>query len=238
MDTDTIAAPTYGKACASCAKSKCRCVRRPERQTCERCFRLNKQCHAAQSTRRSNTETKSASKIASLENRLDELTSALNSVVRSTSMGVSFAHSTDSSVQQARVESELSPTEGGSSNRATTSTPAFTPGVSTSETSFSSVADFSRCSAEDAEKLVETFKTKMLKSFAFISLPAEMTARVLREQRPFLFLCIIAVTTKETAEKLALFKNIREHVAQRMLLEAGGTFDIDLLLGWLTYLVW
>lgn len=78
----------------------------------------------------------------------------------------------------------------------------------------------------------------MLRSFAFIHLPADDNAQSLQQKRPFLHLCIVAVATKTTSKKMALFKEIRHVLAQAMLLEDGRNVNIDLLLGLLTYLVW
>ncbi|CEJ83950.1 hypothetical protein VHEMI03314 [[Torrubiella] hemipterigena] len=76
----------------------------------------------------------------------------------------------------------------------------------------------------------------MLKYFPFLSITTDV--QTLRQERPFLFLCVVAVATPSTQVKMVLGKRIKQTLADRIILEPTKTTDIDLLLGLLTFLAW
>ncbi|CZR55002.1 uncharacterized protein PAC_04888 [Phialocephala subalpina] len=89
-----------------------------------------------------------------------------------------------------------------------------------------------------ADDCLDLFRTQMLKFFAFLHLPEVLSAQQLRQERPFLFLCIMAVTSRITEKKMAKHKEIKQILAQRMILQNAGDVNLDLLLGLLTFLAW
>ncbi|KIW11142.1 hypothetical protein PV08_10442 [Exophiala spinifera] len=229
----SVARPaSYGQSCTNCAKSKCKCLRRPGRVECERCFRLHKQCHAADSIRKRHANRDATSRISLLEERLNEVTSLLQSV---TSSG-DGARTRDSTARPSRPQAveSVSALEDN-----------YIPGgVAMSIANLSPVSMASAVGKdldlpfEEAEKCVDVFRTQMLRFFAFVHLPPDYTATKIRQHRPFLYLCIVAVVTKSTTKKMSLFKEIRRIVAHRMILDDASEPDVDLLLGLLTYLTW
>ncbi|KAF3760415.1 hypothetical protein M406DRAFT_237312, partial [Cryphonectria parasitica EP155] len=72
-----IPAP-YGGACTNCAKAKCRCTYRAGEDT-QRCYRLGKQCTLQVSARRWNDRQTNSSRIAHLEQKVEDLLGLLKS---------------------------------------------------------------------------------------------------------------------------------------------------------------
>ena len=75
----------YGRACAGCAKAKCRCILREDQQqqTCERCHRLRQLCVPSPVIRKQKVK-KPRHRTAHLEEKLDSLVSLLRSQAEKT----------------------------------------------------------------------------------------------------------------------------------------------------------
>ena len=87
------------------------------------------------------------------------------------------------------------------------------------------------------EQCLADFRTHALKHFAFLHIPVD--AQCLRRERPFLFLCIMAVSAQSTQTKIELGERIKETLTERMFLNNdSAAINIDLLLGLLTFLAW
>jgi hypothetical protein len=89
---------------------------------------------------------------------------------------------------------------------------------------------------EDAEMsniLFKRFRDEMSPCFPFIVLSPSMTADQLRQERPFLFSCIVAISCHDTAQQLQLGKQVIKQLAERMVVNTER--NLDLLLGILTY---
>ncbi|EXJ80523.1 hypothetical protein A1O1_08669 [Capronia coronata CBS 617.96] len=231
----------YGRACMNCSRSKCKCVWRLSNNTCERCQRLNKPCHPADSMRQRNTESRAESRIAHLEGKVDGLVSLLQSVSQSSTSRESVAsalldlghHARDISVDRVQGTTSQARSAGTVSMSASSSAVSTTASSSTPNTGTDREP-----SPEEAEECLAIFRSQMLKYFAFLHLPPGMSAQQLHEQRPFLFLCVMTVSTKSTEKRMALGEEVRQTVARRMLIDNGQNVDIDLLLGLLAFLAW
>ena len=88
----------------------------------------------------------------------------------------------------------------------------------------------------EAQGYLDVFTTKQVKYFPFVNILPDTTAEQLRQERPFLWLCIMAISTKIIAQQQALNKRIRDLIAQRLLLESEHS--LDLLLGLLAFIGW
>ena len=198
------------QACENCSRSKCRCVARPGGPGCERCHRLNRPCMPSDSTRSLNAQRNNpVTRIAQLEGKLDGLVSLLQ------------AGQLVTLPQSGHV---LSPPH------SNTSTPAVPASPASSSLAF-------EASAEEGDQCLSDFRSHMLKYFAIVDVSAD--AQWLRKERPFLFLCIMAVSSQSTQTKLALGERIKQTLAQRIILDNDpGVISIDLLLGLLTFLTW
>lgn len=63
-----------------------------------------------------------------------------------------------------------------------------------------------------------------------------MTSKRLRKERPFLWLCVMAVSSTDVARQNALGRAVREIAAREIMVE--GERRIDLLLGLLCFIGW
>jgi len=124
------------------------------------------------------------------------------------------------------------PSRGSNNIRIASTDVAFDTGK-TFETTSSSVF---LSSPDEAEKYWLIFRNQTLVNFAFIYLPASTTAQTLHQERPFLFLAIMAVTSHSRSRRLALGKEVKQLLARELLAENEGNFDV--LLGLLVFLTW
>ncbi|GLA30820.1 hypothetical protein AnigIFM63326_009255 [Aspergillus niger] len=154
-------------------------------------------------------------RIAQLEGKLNELVSSLQ------------PHRAPSSCNSS-IENSLSAPPSNSTSPATSGDVYTVPAVPTSN------LDSLEFSPEES---LDIFRTRMLQYFPFLHLPSN--AQWMRQERPFLFLCIMAVTCPSIPTKLALGEKIRKIATERMFLSSDpGAVNLDLLLGLLTVLAW
>jgi hypothetical protein len=201
----------------NCSRAKCRCVLRSEVSGCERCQRLNKPCTPGSFTRKHNLQKNNAiARIAQLEGKLDGLADLLRpGSVLDTHVPRAGPLSISGSESSSLVSSGL---------------------TSTSSSSFGSQPSIFEPSNEEAEECLSTFRNHMLKYFPFLHLSPDV--QMLRQERPFLLLCIVASSSQSTQRKLTLEKEVKRVLAQRLILNNDGPFNVDLLLGLLTFLCW
>ncbi|PWY64730.1 hypothetical protein BO94DRAFT_357097 [Aspergillus sclerotioniger CBS 115572] len=89
------------------------------------------------------------------------------------------------------------------------------------------------CSPES----LHIFQDQMLKYFPFLHIPRDV--QWLHQERPFLSLCIMMVTSRSTQTKIELGEKIRKIATERIYLSTEpGAVNIDLLLGLLTFIAW
>ena len=94
----------------------------------------------------------------------------------------------------------------------------------------------SRLTPGEAEEYLVTFQTYRSKYLPFISIPSTTTAKQLQQERPFLWLCLMAAGSKSTSQKQVLGGEIRQTVGQEIVVRSERS--IDLLLGLLTFISW
>ncbi|KAM5345319.1 hypothetical protein ACJ41O_011181 [Fusarium nematophilum] len=87
----------------------------------------------------------------------------------------------------------------------------------------------------EAEEYLNKFRD-WLRNFPFMILPYDVTAEALRKERPFLWLCIMNITSMSVPQQLKLKDRIREEVATRVVVNHERSMDV--LLGLITYLAW
>jgi hypothetical protein len=88
----------------------------------------------------------------------------------------------------------------------------------------------------EADEGLATFEAHMFKFFPFVYIPPNTTASKLRSQRPFLVLCMAAISNKQAERQRGLFGMMRATIAQKLVITVEPS--IDLLLGLLTFLGW
>jgi hypothetical protein len=87
-----------------------------------------------------------------------------------------------------------------------------------------------------ANNHLDTFSRSFLPFFPFIYIPASLSASDLRQQKPFLWLVIMSLTTKSVEQQRAMGNTIRYIVSQKVVAEHEKSMDI--LLGLICYLAW
>ena len=91
-------------------------------------------------------------------------------------------------------------------------------------------------SSDQAEECLNTFRPHMATYFPFILVPESTAAHELRRDRPFLWLCIMSVAVKSTAQQKALGREVKITMGREIIAE--GKNNIDLLLGLLVFVAW
>ena len=91
----------------------------------------------------------------------------------------------------------------------------------------------------EAEECLELFRSQKLKYFQFVHIPSTVTAAQLREERPFLWLSILAATVKSASRQQAFGIMLRNMIAEKVVAQHQRSFDILLgllgFIGWMTY---
>ncbi|GKZ26538.1 hypothetical protein AbraIFM66951_002745 [Aspergillus brasiliensis] len=254
---DTYAAP-YGRSCFNCSQAKCKCIYLKAGGKCQRCQRLDKECRQPATTRRSTTRrsaiSKSAPKTNRLENKIEDLVSLLRAGVHPGNVSTTLLRqlaqlpdnqkSTDSNAASPPGHSEISVSSTGPSSVYTcrTNGAESTPEASLSDgggsLSIGAAAEHeTEPTGVQAEEYFTVFLTQMLPYFPCMYVPPGTTAQKLRRDRPFTWLCIMAIASKSSAQRRLLFDRIKQVVAQRLVHEYSCR-ELDMLQGILLYLGW
>lgn len=120
-----------------------------------------------------------------------------------------------------------------------TSTQNFSPLTPASASSAPfpySVPHDAEVSVQDAEHYLQLFRTEHLSNFPFYYIPETKTSAELRQEKPYLWLCIMSVTSTNLQQQLSLSRLVRELASQEILIE--GERSLDLLLGLLCVVGW
>lgn len=218
--------------------------------TLSECHRLNKECRPSVTVRKRNAKRSASSKIAQVEEKLDGLVSLLKSATQSTPI-VADPNSTatwdvgsDNDIQVNSTTPSHGQIEGSRNGVSCDFLPDPTPLISSTTGSESpschSLTSAVPCAFEpspyEAEEYLGIFRTQKSKYFPFIYIPSTISAQQLLQERPFLWLCIMATSSKSTSQQLALGSKIRHILGRKMLLEYEK--NLDLLLGLLAYIGW
>ena len=231
-----------------------------------RCLRLNKDCQPTQSIRkRKVTIRPSATKDQRLEAKLDGLYKLLQSSTASTSIaGQSTSAPRASSSHQPISQSLQTPaaSPGASEHPESSSIPplnwsgdsidvtrmeslALAPDasyvVSGTKSTITycpniSIINCSEPSFDEAEECLNLFRTSMTTYFPFVNVSESTTARDLRRERPFLWLCIMSIASKSVIQQKRLGREVRITMGRDLLVECKNS--IDLLMGLLVFVAW
>jgi hypothetical protein len=91
-------------------------------------------------------------------------------------------------------------------------------------------------SPEDAELYLDKFRTDFAKHIPFILISPSVKSHQLRQERPILWVCIMAATCSNSTQQIALSHEVRAIFGREALVER--TKSLDLLLGILVYAIW
>jgi hypothetical protein len=212
-----------------------------------RCRRINKECHPAKTVRRRNPRRPAVSKTTRLEEKLDSLVSLIKAGSQS-GAAITSTHATaatDDSMPYGTPRLNVNTPAHIQSKRGSVSSSsgvvALTPVTDDSMGSpYNLPHGFLDTGGDpspvEAEEYLIDFHIYKLKHFPFIAIPSNTRGQQLRQERPFLWLCIMAVGSKSTAQQQLLSNKIRETIVQKMAVQSERS--VDLLLGILTFIGW
>lgn len=248
----------YGKACGGCSRAKCKCFYRSDGSGCERCNRLGRVCEPAVPVRKrkaqpqqltpppppppsSSQPLQSASR---LEEKLDDLVTLLKSQAEtrhsqelqtSPSNDYNTPSTTHTLVEytartpniaidkSAGLVQLMRPEDGSDGDGSGRS-------ILLHDVSVYAIADTM------AQQQLETFRSSFLPMFPLVHLPRTLRPTDLRQQRPFLWLVIMALTTKSVNQQFAMEDTIWQILSQRAVVQHHA--DLDLVLGLICFAAW
>ncbi|RDW89880.1 Zn(II)2Cys6 transcription factor domain-containing protein [Aspergillus mulundensis] len=216
------AAP-YGQACLHCFKTKSKCVRQGNSESCERCIRLKKECSSADSLRKRAAQKPpdagSAAIIANLQAQNNDLNALLRKVVENSGSPVALREFIEAQ-QRAGEENQKAHEE---------REPAPSDHASTTSSDW-------RLFPEQEETRLAIFRNRMLPFLAFAYLPPDLTAQKLFAVKPLFFQAIMAVTSPSIQERRVRGSELKRLMTQKTWQSIDSS--LDLLLCILTYLGW
>ncbi|KAL4950410.1 hypothetical protein BDW69DRAFT_187386 [Aspergillus filifer] len=243
-DTSDFYPAPYGHSCTSCSQSKCKCLYPKAGGRCRRCDRLNKDCRQPSYSKRQSSQRARAARSAQFMDKLDDLVSLLRAGVQppgADSINLLLGQMARESTSSSDNPSNSGAIESSGPNTTRSTTLSAQSTNLTPETHIADVISKTSTPADltpkQAEDYLLIFKTHFLPCFPCIYLPPEVREQELRQQRPFTWLCIMAIASKHVAQRRALGDKAKSIVAERMILAHENT-DIDILHGLLIFLGW
>ncbi|KAK1966081.1 hypothetical protein LY78DRAFT_693024 [Colletotrichum sublineola] len=200
----------YGTACSECSRTKSRCIATSPGSPCERCQRLAKDCVPSNHKRaqKSTVNDDGPSQSSQLEAKIDGLVSLITNKTHATSTGSVLSSG------NIPLSVTLSPQADGDL--------------------LSYINDLS-LSIND-EDILSHFRKTHHPHLPFLSLPSDSSPSPLRQERPFLWLCLVAVSESHTLSQATLNDKVRSVVAQRIVLNLER--NLELLQGLLVCIAW
>ncbi|KAF2117442.1 hypothetical protein BDV96DRAFT_26138 [Lophiotrema nucula] len=240
MEIANATRTAYGKACANCARVKYKCVYRLDGDGCERCHRLKKPCQPSVYQRK----RKLSDAALPVQNR------HTRHVARTADTGhQSPPHTTET---RARYFDDLMPDltndVGGAplskkTNHGSPMTPiSYSQDLPTapaaSYTSPTIASDVSEHHIPDAvaDEQLNMFRQYFLSALPFMHIPTDVRAADLRMRTPFVWLVIMSLTTRSSAQQIRMGEASRAIVAKRVM--AGCEKTLDAILAIVCYIGW
>ncbi|KAI2617419.1 hypothetical protein GGR54DRAFT_641069 [Hypoxylon sp. NC1633] len=260
MDPSTCSPAPYGQACVGCSRAKCKCFYRSDGTTCERCHRLGKVCEPALAARKRKARSQPALQPPAqhhqaeqlfpsrLEEKLDDLVTLLRSqsaAKQGQEQAQVFGHTPKSTSEGPTLDgygyskSSTPAADGPDVVLDTTANVLHLLRPANSRTSLSPIpGDISVHQIPDdmAQEQLDLFRRSFLSGFPFIHIPTTTNAAELRHQRPFLWLVIMALTTKSVSQQTEMGETIWHIISRRIV--SQHLADLDLLLGMICFAGW
>jgi hypothetical protein len=99
------------------------------------------------------------------------------------------------------------------------------------------VIDRGLLSLDEAQILIDNYRTKAIQHFPFVPVSSETTVASLRATKPFLFMCIMATMKFDNCTiQRQIGEEVRIQAHQRVLMQSESS--LELLQGILVYLAW
>ncbi|KAF3075519.1 hypothetical protein CFAM422_002544 [Trichoderma lentiforme] len=255
----SLAPAPYGRACVACSRAKCKCFYRSDGSGCERCHRLGKACEQTASIRKRRTQKASSRPVQPppprnlLEEKLDNVLSILRSqastkqLVEQTLEGEPSKNTTLSNINSLHNPITPSIARGPEVVIDTTESvvhlfrpverPDDLPSSATSpQLLITGDVPIHGITALNAEEQLATFRRAFIPAFPFIHIPTTTSASDLYREKPFVWLVMMALTTKVVSKQFDLADHIWKIISQRVLCEHHA--NVDLLLGIICFASW
>ncbi|KAI1451221.1 hypothetical protein F4805DRAFT_452224 [Annulohypoxylon moriforme] len=254
-DSASCSPAPYGQACVGCSRAKCKCFYRSDGSSCERCHRLGKSCEPALALRKRKARTPPPPPTqphpppvnSRLEEKLDDLVSLLRSQAaekqgqpqsqsqkhtpQSISEGTPGGYGESVSSMSVHENPDLAlDTAAGVVHLLRPDSPPMSPSPISDDISIHRIPE------GVAEEQLELFRRSFIPMFPFIHIPVTTSASDLRREKPFLWLVIMALTTKMVAQQFAMEATIWHIVSRRIV--AQHCINLDLLLGVICFASW
>ncbi|KAL4746154.1 hypothetical protein BDW72DRAFT_207597 [Aspergillus terricola var. indicus] len=215
------------RACVNYVRAKAKCS--PGVLMMGKCYRMKKDCQPSPPMRRHRVVTKpsGSNRVGKLEEKLDGLFTLLKTAARATPGTLStssLSRSTDGDHARNTQEATLAGPLSVSSVAGSTGQQAFV------------IHSFLAPSADEASSYLDQFRRKFIHNLPFLVVPPSTTAQQLYQDRPLLWLSIMAVVSTWTAQQMALSKEVRAIFDREAYVE--GTRNLDFLLAVLVYTAW
>ncbi|KAK6533657.1 hypothetical protein TWF694_002590 [Orbilia ellipsospora] len=225
------------RACLSCTSAKVKCTYAAlGAESCERCERLGKACVYAEPSSKARRNLREASSTKRLEEKVELLSTqvaALTQHIHSTAFQeprnnlptTEIIYSSFSSSRDRISGSHLAPSESLSKSR------------EVHNDSLTNVVLHDLGGPAAADRRLETFRREFVKYFPFVVVPLTISSEALRYDNPFLFLCIMAVTSfEDPILQRRLGREIKKQICDRLVM--GLEVSMDLLQGLLVFVNW
>ncbi|OBT91389.2 hypothetical protein VE01_10625 [Pseudogymnoascus verrucosus] len=224
------------RACLSCTSAKVKCTSASlGAESCARCERLGKGCVYADPSSEAKRNRREVSSAKRLEEKVDMLSTQIATLtqdIRSTSFQgprcnrpTEILHSSSSSLHD-RISGSHFASSGFLPRSRDVHNDILTDVVQ---------HDLGGLAAADLR--LETFRQGFVHYFPFVVVPPTVSPEALRCANPFLFLCIMAVTSfEDTMLQRRLGLEIKKQICDRLVM--GHEASIDLLQGLLVFVAW
>ncbi|KAM0668425.1 hypothetical protein ACQRIU_001987 [Beauveria bassiana] len=248
--------PRRRRACIPCTNAKARCNFTdldggPDDAVCERCERIGIRCTAktSKSLRKPRLVKPLNNRVASLEDRLDALTTAIEAQNALTSRNLGIGGSSNPSLIPGLTHAQ-SPAQAQSPVVPATSSPASSTSASRLSPAAPRQGSTSWPSSQpsvqpppmglswpQAERILAIYRDICLYNFPFVWIPGHMTAQELCESKPCLFRAVMLSSAPLPVARLKKMKrNVIAYISQRMLVEEERSLDV--LQGLLIVIAW
>ncbi|KAL2829501.1 hypothetical protein BDW59DRAFT_142164 [Aspergillus cavernicola] len=197
------------RACTNCVRAKAKCCPGLGGEKCDRCSRMNKECHASPPVRKRRA-AKNA-RVQKLEERLDGLVVLLQSTINPSPGEIESGSILSSVVPTVSPSPGIGPIPAVSS-------PPLEPSIT------------------EAESYLHRFRNEMVGNLPFLVLSPTVTAQQLRQEKPLLWFSIMVVASNQSTQQSALSKEMRAMFGRKAYVE--GVWSLDFLWAVLVYITW
>ncbi|KAL4964280.1 Zn(II)2Cys6 transcription factor domain-containing protein [Aspergillus stella-maris] len=215
------------RACTNCVRAKAKCSPRLLKK-CDRCLRMNKECHASPPVRkRRATKVSKSSQVQKLEERVDGLVVMLQAATNTNTKSTSNSTSIRTPESTNTFNSHHTGLSTAQDTAGTTEAAAPSPFIPPSA---------AQVDPAEAEVALDRFRNVFLPNLPFMTLSSSVKAQELRRDSPLLWLSIISVSLPHPSLQSALSDEARAIFAREGYIV--GTRSIDFLWALLVYVTW